>query len=64
LEVLEKNAEFKGAESDLSKALAYRRSICVLKCLPFKISHINQLKALKNIGKHVKSVIEVCFVFS
>ena len=59
LEVLEENATFKGTEVDDVRALSFRRSICVLKCLPSRVRFAKQIKHLKHIGQHTYKVIDV-----
>jgi hypothetical protein len=56
---LEEYADFKSTEADDLRALAFRKGICVLKCLPVKINNIKQIKNLKHIGEHTRTVIEV-----
>ena len=50
----------KDGDSDYSRALAFRRASCVLKSLPFKVSSVNQLRDVKDVGAHSKRVINVC----
>ena len=59
MEILEEYADFKSTEADDLRALAFRKGICVLKCLPVKINNIKQIKNLKHIGEHTRTVIEV-----
>lgn len=57
--VLEKYAEYKGTDIDQIRALTFRRAICALKCVPFKITNVKQLKNVKHVGEHTLSVVEV-----
>ncbi|GFN90609.1 DNA polymerase mu [Plakobranchus ocellatus] len=58
IEVLQEYAELRDARQDYSRALAFRRASSVLKALPFPVQRTEQLKGLKDIGEHVKGVIE------
>ena len=42
----------------MNRALAFRHSICALKCLPVKLTSVKQIKNLKYIGEHSLKVIE------
>ena len=59
LEILEEYAEYRNSESDSSRALAFRRGICVLMSLNERVSSVQQLKNIKNIGEHTRNVIQV-----
>ncbi|XP_064630013.1 DNA nucleotidylexotransferase-like [Lineus longissimus] len=58
LEVLEKFADMRDEGSDYSRALAFRRGACTLKCLPKKVSDIKEIEGLPDIGGHVKRVVK------
>ncbi|KAK3777848.1 hypothetical protein RRG08_038096 [Elysia crispata] len=57
VEVLQEFAELRDSNQDYSRALAFRRASSVLKSLPFQVQNVEQLKGLKDIGEHVKTVI-------
>ncbi len=59
LEILEEYAEYRNSESDSSRALAFRRGICVLMSLNERVRSVQQLKNIKNIGEHTRNVIQV-----
>eukprot|EP00731_Ephydatia_muelleri_P020471 Em0013g198a len=58
LELLERYNEYLGHKEGDTRALAFRRASCVLKSLPRKVTHIDQVNALHCIGKHSAQVIE------
>jgi hypothetical protein len=59
LEVLEEYAEYRNSDTDQSRALAFRRGICVLRSFPTRIADVKQLKNVKNIGEHTRNIIQV-----
>ena len=58
-EILEKEAEFRGTDNDLSRALAFRRAACVLKSLPYQLCRLSQVRDRRHIGDHVLKVLKV-----
>ena len=44
---------------DYSRALAFRRASCTLKSLSYKVSDVKQIDGLRNIGQHMKRVLNV-----
>ena len=59
LEILEEHAKYRNSDTDQSRALAFRRGICVLRSFPIRITEVKQLKNVKNIGEHTRNIIEV-----
>ncbi|GFR94543.1 DNA polymerase mu [Elysia marginata] len=57
IEVLQEHAELRDGNQDYSRALAFRRASSVLKALQFPVQSVEQLRGLKDIGEHVKTVI-------
>lgn len=57
IEVLQEHAELRDSNQDYSRALAFRRASSVLKSLNFPVQNVGQLRGLKDIGEHVKTVI-------
>ncbi|XP_067657626.1 DNA-directed DNA/RNA polymerase mu-like [Haliotis asinina] len=58
IETLQLHSELRDQEQDYSRALAFRRASCVLKCLPFRVTDISQISNIKDVGDHVKRVVK------
>ncbi|XP_046360597.2 DNA nucleotidylexotransferase-like isoform X1 [Haliotis rufescens] len=58
IETLQLYSELRDLDQDYSRALAFRRASCVLKCLPFKVTDVSQISNIKDVGDHVKRVVK------